>query len=781
MFTLLFAARKLTFAPVASWPLLAGAAVLLALLSVYLYGRSRGDFSARKRRFLIALRILAFACLALVLLQPSVTVRSRVSGRPKVVVLVDGSASMDLPYWAGARGDSVRSRAVVAAEFSKALMEELPRKFEKELFVFSDTLAESDPERLVSAATQAERPTPAAGKGAPAAVGTAQPVPRPGSQRSGLGSALVEASRRIGNAPGAIVLVSDGASSYGPDPTGVARTLSFPVYTVAAAGEGRFRDLEVSEVLSPSSGFVGNEIPVLARLRGLGLENLEVPVTISEIVSPALKAPISRLPVSRGNVRSAGSAYSEILLSVRPATAGVHFYELSVPVVGGEVSALNNAKRFAVEAVSEKLKVLFLEGDLTWDFTFLKRTLEADPRLETTFSLVGGWRAGSPNVRNVSTRPPAGLGGAAVVIVGDGAAGDLEPGLWRAIADFVSAGGGALFAGVDGLARAPAAARELLPVTLRPAPSWGPERTLGVTLTAQGADHPVCQVESDPAVNRESWKDVSPLVGVAAVDRAKPGASVLLEARTEDDEVWPLLVAGTFGRGRVLFAGAGGLWRWDFTLPGVGGSNRLYPGLVSNAVSWLSETGAARRFAVVPAKWVFESGDDVRFLVKGADDTSAVKIEIRDANGRQVATPATEEGAAGRARLAAGRVPAFGELNPGAYSYTASSSQAGRPLSFRGSFMVDSTGAEERSLFPDPGLLSYVSQASGGESYRASDSRTGRVDKQQVDRLAREIDAFGEKVLVERQLRLWNHPVLLILFACLLGLEWWLRRRWGLP
>jgi hypothetical protein len=773
MFTLLFTAGKLTFAPAASWPLVVGAAVLLALLSVYFYGRARGDFTPRKRRLLIALRVLAFACLALALLQPSITIKSRVSGRPKVLVLVDGSASMALPYLPGAGGDSTRSRASVAAEFSRALLERLPRRFEKELFVFSDTLAEADPERLVSAAQQ---PGLDAGTGARAApAGTARREPRAGSPRSGLGSALAEASRRIGNAPGAVVLVSDGAASYGPDPTAVARTLSFPVYTVAAAEEGRFRDVEASEVLSPSSGFVGSEIPVLARVKGHGLENLEVPVTISEVVSP-----LSRLPVSRGKVRLAGSAYSEVLLSVRPSTAGVHFYELSVPAVDGEISALNNTKRFAVEAVSEKLKVSFLEGDLTWDFTFLKRALESDPRLETTVSLVSGWKAGSPNVRNVSAGAPGGPAGAAVVIVSDGASGHLGSGLWRSIADFVSSGGGLLFAGVDGLAQAPAAARELLPVTLKPFQEWGPQRMLDVTLTAQGADHPICQVENDPALNRESWKDVSPLIGVAAVDRAKPGASVLLEARS-DGETWPLLVAGTLGRGRVLFAGAGGLWRWDFALPGVGGSKRLYPGLVSNAISWLSEAGAQRRFAALPAKWVFESGDDVRFLVRGVDDTSAVRVEVRDASGRQAMPPGTKGAAGGRVGPAAGRAPEFGALKPGAYSYTASSSQAGRPLSFRGSFMVDKTGAEDRSLFPDPGLLSYVSQASGGESFRAADAQTGRVDEGQVDKLAREIGAFGEKVLVERQLRLWNHPVLLILFASLLGLEWWLRRRSGLP
>ncbi len=742
MFTLLLIARKLTFAPVAPWPLVAGAVLLLALLSAYLYSKPRTDFGPGKRRLLIALRVLAFVCLTLALLQPSINIKSRDSRRPKVLVLVDGSASMGLPYLPGVEGDSGRTRAALAAEFSRALMQKLPRRFDKQLFFFSDTLAETDAAGL---------------------------RPRAGSPRSALGLALVEAARRIGSSPAAVVLVSDGAASYGPDPSVVARTLSFPVYTVASGEEGRFRDVEVSDVLSPATGFVGSEIPVLVRVKGHGLENLELPVTISE----------AGLPVSTRNVRLAGPAQSELLLSVRPAAAGVHFYEARVPAVKGEVSRLNNTKRFAVEAVSEKLKVVYLEGDLTWDFKFLKRALESDPRLETTFSLVGGWKAGSPNVKNVSAGVPAGLGGATVVIVGDSAAGRIAPGLWRTVADFVSSGGGILFAGVDGLAQAPAAS-EILPVVLRPSQNWGPPQLLDVTLTDQGLGHPVCQVENDPALVRESWKDVSPLMGVAAVDRAKPGASVLLEGRSED-EAGPLLVAGGFGRGRVLFAGAAGIWRWDFTLPGVGGSKRLYPGLVSNAVSWLAETGSQRKFTVLPAKWVFESGDDVKFLVTGVDDTSAVRVEVRDAGGTQTAVLNAVSGPEGRVGGAEARFPAVGRLAPGAYSYTASSSQSGRDLGFRGSFVVDTTGAEDRSLFPDPRLLSYVAQASGGKSFRAGQARTGQADEGQLDRLVREISGFGEKVVVERQVRLWNHPVLFVLFTCLLALEWWFRRRSGLP
>ncbi len=744
MNSLLLTVNRLSFAPARSWLPVVGAMVVLVLLTVYFYGKTRGGFGTRMRRFLIALRSLAFLCLALALVQPTLSFVSKETRKPKVLVLLDGSSSMNLPFEAGAGEGSTRSRSDVAADFSRALMEKLPGQFERHLFLFSDTLRE------VQGMPSSRSPEPAE-SGRDAAAGNLT-----GAPRSAIGTALEDAAAMLGNTPGAVVLISDGASSYGPDPSRVAGRISLPVYTVAAAVEGRFRDIEITEVLHPPSGFVGTDIPVLVRVKGYGLENLDVPISILE----------QGTAVARGLVRLAGSTQTEVLLSVTPKKGGVHFYQVSVPLVKGEASTLNNTTRFAVNAVSEKVRVLYLEGDFTWDFTFLKRELESDPRLEAAFALVSGWKSGLPGVEKVVSPTPGELARSSVVVVGDGAAKYLSSAVWRALEGFVAGGGGLLLAGPDGLSETPAFVRDMLPAQLS-----RPEKTrhrgfVNATITVEGLSHSVCEVEKDPLMNQQSWREVSPLMGTQALGRPRPGATVLLEGTLDDDdERFPVVVAGEYGRGRVLLVGAEGFWRWGFTLPGAGGSKRLLASFASNAVSWLSESSARSRVDVSPSKWVFESGDNVTFTARGIEDPAQLSLDIKDKTGRKAPSPVRRTGGAGVPELE------LGVLEPGTYTYSGSYNGQGEAQSFRGSFVVDTTGAEDRNLFPDVRLLSYISQASGGKSF----------DPGQVDELVSEIRTFRQKVVVERQLRLWNHPVLFVLFTFFLTLEWWLRRRSGLP
>jgi hypothetical protein len=427
---------------------------------------------------------------------------------------------------------------------------------------------------------------------------------------------------------------------------------------------------------------------------------------------------------------------------------------------------VNNATRFAVKAVSEKLGVLYLEGDLTWDFTFLKRELESDPRLDVMFALVSGWKTGFPGVRGIVSLTPGTLQRSSVVVVGDGAAKRIDAETWRAIEQFVVSGGGLLFAGVDGLDQVPAYVKDLIPAAMVRPERRGAQDFVDVFITADGLSHPVCQVEKDPTLNRQSWQDVSPLMGARALENPKPGASVLLEGRLNGDEKeFPVLVAGNAGKGRVLLVGAGGLWRWGFTLPGMGGSTRLFRSLVFNAVSWLAEGNQENRVDIGPRKWVFEEGEDVRFTARGIENPSGVQLELTGSPGQKYTARGSRSGDAGELEFD------FGVLRHDTYSYTGSCSSEGSVLNFRGEFMVDTVGAEDRNLFPDPGLLSYISQASGGKFFSANE----------VDNLVREIQTFGERVVVERQIRLWNHPALLVLFIFFLAFEWWLRKRSGLP
>jgi len=677
----------------------------------------------------VGLRVLALLCVVLALLRPVLILEADESTRPRVFLLLDNSGSMKLPYAPSSASDSGFSRMDVAVGAARSLLEILPSKYETSIFSFTDSLRELD------AALQ-------------------EGLSEKGGARSALGSALEELASRAGAKPAAAVLISDGSSSFGPDPSGVAKRLRFPVYTVTAAREGALRDIEITDVLCPASGYAGTEVPVFVRVKGHGLENLDTPVNISE----------EGTIVSRGLLKLAGSAETQVSLSVKPRSGGLHFYRVSIPPVGGEISDVNNAVSFPLRVLSERLRVLYLQGDLSWDFTFVKRHLESDPRLEATFSLISDRKAALPAAGPFSTASSADIEQSSVVVLGDGAIGRIGVETWRDLEDFVSSGGGLLIIGADGLSEIPAVARNVLPAHVREHRLWGSKQNLSCELTFEGLRHAICDVERDASSIAESWKDVSPLVGSHSLEKAKEGSAILIEAKG-GEERFPVVVAGSYGRGRVMLVAASGIWRWGFTLPAVGGSERLFDRFVSNSIWWLSSSEEESLREVRPTSWVFQNGEEVMFVARGEGHGQRLDLKVTDETGKLLVPALTEPSGADTVKVS------FGTLGPGTYDYSASFGQEERSPGSEGRFVVDDAGPEYRSLFPDPGLLAYVSEASGGKFFRADE----------VDELAREIETFGERAAVVRQIRLWNHPLLLAIFATSIALEWWLRRRSGLP
>jgi len=362
------------------------------------------------------------------------------------------------------------------------------------------------------------------------------------------------------------------------------------------------------------------------------------------------------------------------------------------------------------------------------------------------------------------TSVPGGLERNSVVLICDGAPRYLRPDTWRRLEDFVRSGGGMFIVGVEGLNEIPAFAARLLPAQLARSGSWGPAEYINCKLTFAGLNHPVFEVEKDASQNANSWREISPLVGPDVIEAVKQGASVLVEGVT-GNKSFPVIVAGPYARGKVLFVAASGLWRWGFSVPGVGGSERLFSGLVSNAIWWLSQAEKDTSLDVTPRSWVFENGEDVIFSGRGVP-------QVTDKNGKILQPISTRR--VGEDSL----VTDYGVLKPGTFSYKASYPGEAKEdvaskvaASVSGRFIVDSNGPEFRNLIPDARLLDYVSEASGGRSFR--------ID--QVDAVAGDIRTFEEKATVERQVKLWNNPLLFLAFTLLIAIEWWLRRRSGLP
>jgi len=240
-------------------------------------------------------------------------------------------------------------------------------------------------------------------------------------------------------------------------------------------------------------------------------------------------------------------------------------------------------------------------------------------------------------------------------------------------------------------------------------------------------------------------------------------------------EELPLIATTTTGRGRILTVAGSPYWRWDLYLWGTGRSGDLFRRFVSRSVRWLVARDELKQVMVRPVKSLFDGsenvviegqifdddfrpipGADVRATIRGPVDTAEEKT-------REISLVDLGEG---RYR---GTLPG---VAPGDYRIEGNARLAASDL---GKDESEMTVAPYRMEFEDPapnfGLMRELARESGGRFMLLDDARElpDLLDLEPVvDRSVRELPFL-------------ESPLLFLALLALLGFEWALRRRRGLP
>lgn len=723
--------------PAGPW-LIATAVVLLAA-SVLAYRGRRGAA-------LLALRIAAVLLVLLLLLDPVLSFVNERTRPARIAVLVDGSLSMSFPFPEGA-DPAAAAPPSRADRLRAALSGDLPAR-----------LAERGALDVYRFGADVE----AAGLDADADL-------EPRDDRTDLARALARGVGTERRTTGAVVLFSDGAGNVGADPRDEARRLGVPVFAVGVGGEGPVTDLSVAEVEAAGVSYVDNRVPVRAKLRARGAAAGDVTVYLSEGDAVLDSARVS-LP--------GGGAERDVDLEYRPTREGLHRYRVWTREVPGEISADNNAQLLVVRVLREKIDVLLLAGRPGFELRYVKRALESDVSLavETVVlsaaSFPGRLGRGGP-------APPASWADLArrdVIVLLDCAPSALDGARQEDLARFVRERGGALLVMGPPESFDPAGAlAELLPAPpLRVRPRTG---AILPSLTDVGRNHPVTQLEPEPEANAARWREMPPLEAVPAFGPPRPDAKVLVRGSLDGSERDELVLVATRaeGKGRVLAIAGAPYWRWDLYLWGTGRSGDALRRLLSRSVRWLVARDDFKPVMIRPVKNLFDGaenvivegqvwdddyrpvpGADVRATVRGplgTDDGKAREISLVDLSG-------------GRYR---GSLPG---LPPGDYRIEGRARREGAEL---GADESEMTVAPYRMELEDPApdfeMLREIARESGGAFVPLA--QAGEVpallDPQPItDRSVRELPFL-------------ESPVLFLLLLALLGAEWGLRRRRGLP
>jgi hypothetical protein len=677
----------------------------------------------------------------------------------------------------------------------------------------------------------------------------------PDGEQSALGAAIGDAlERESGGRVLGMLLLSDGAQRALPPrdlpPQVAARQLAaenIPLYTFTfgKSGGSERADLAMDDLVTNEVVFAETPTEVRGLVTADGYANQRVRVQLLWESADGMKV------VDTTQVDTGGEGGSvPVSLRHTPRTAGEYKVTLRVEPREGELVTTNNEASTFVTVRAGGINVLYLVGAkhigggpgqeqrfvraalaASPDVVVERRLIDYEPPGVELAEMIGAVRRGSPdpaesNDRQVSgandsRRPAVGRragsgdprttgrgdpritdGKPDVVILDDVDAQGLSAGSWRAIAERVREGAGLMMLGgyhsfgPGGFRDTPLA--DVLPVDIGPAQRqmFGEPVREDVHLPGPlrmrpaaplGTRHPIMQIEgsgfrvqgsdSNSNLNAEPrtlnpWSQLPPLDGANRIARneLKPNAQVLAEA--DDSQRHPLLVAGQSGDGRVLAFAVDSTWRWP--MAGFGEAHRRF---WRQCVLWLAkkdEQTEGRVWVRLASRRVMR-GMRVDFNV-GAENAQGQPIE----NAQFDVAVETPQGRSEQVRPIKSNeqwAAVFRETaRPGDYRITVTAKDGDEVLgTAEARFLVPEQDLELDRPAAEPSLMAQLAEmtkTAGGAALAAEEL------PDLLKRLAEKPPELKEEVIAK--VTYWDTWPFFLLFVGLLGIEWFLRKRWGL-
>jgi hypothetical protein len=780
---------ELRLQPVADWTVVIFiTAVLIGLLFI----RPRHVRLMRRQwAALVGLRLVVVLLMLFALLRPSFVYTKVEPVKASLVVLLDGSRSMQV---ADSLGDKPRWDAMkLLLDASAKDIATLSEKWDVTAYQFdSETKKLELRDGKVDLAAEAN------------------------GEESAIGAAMNDAlDRETNKRVLATLLLSDGAQRAAPPrdltPQLAARRLAaenIPLYTFTfgKSGGSERADLSVGDLVTNETIFAETPTEVRARLTADGYANQRVKVQLLWETPKGMEA-VDTVQVDTG---VQGSSVP-IALRYTPRKAGEYKVTVRVEPREGELVTSNNEVSTFVTVRAGGINVLYLVGAKRvgggpgQEQRFVRAALAQSPDIVVSRRLID-YEPPEVDITDLLGKPSA-AGSAApgqplaaeaapdVLILDDVDVQGLNLASWQAIAARVQKGMGLIMLGgyhsfgPGGFRGSPLA--NVLPMELGVAQrqEFGERLREDVQLDGPvrmhpalplGARHPAMQVESSgkwkpgtsDAATANSWAQLPPLDGANRIERneLKPNAQVLAEA--DDALKHPLLIAGQSGDGRVLAFAGDSTWRWQ-----MGGFGEAHRRFWRQCVLWLAkkdEHTEGRVWIKLAGRRVMR-GSRVDFTV-GADSPQGESV----ANAQFDVTVQTPDGRSEQVRAAKasdGWSATFrGTTKPGDYRIVVKAKDGAADLgTAEARFLVPNQDMELDRPAAEPTLMAQLADTTkpaGGAALAAEEL------PDLLKRLANKPPELKEEVIAK--VTYWDRWPFFLMFVGLLSGEWYLRKRWGL-
>ncbi len=594
---------------------------------------------------------------------------------------------------------------------------------------------------------------------------------KPDGRETAMGTNLLEPTKRLaGLNVATIVLLGDGANNAGLPPLTAADQLKsklVPVVTVGVgdenAGAGS-KDIAIRSFEAGPTVYVKNQPEIRGTISARGFANR--PIEVELFVEN--EGVVDRKTITP----KAGSEIINVTgLKYLPQIAGEKRMELRVKPQDGELIPQNNSFTTYLTVLKGGLKVLYLQGpNFTWEIRFLVRSLDAAKEIHVDTRVVRQPALGDKGLLEDAEFAP---GNYDVFILGDIAADFLTSTQQKLLANAVDKGAGLMMLGGRSSfgegGWGSTALAGIAPVEMRIGDGQSePPGGLKFLPSPAGLNGFVLRLDPSAEESRKKWDSLPPMTGANRFGRPKASSTVMGQAPSGE----PLMVGMDVGQGRVIAFG-GETWSWYRALneQGLLAHRRFW----RQAILWLAhkedkgenevkikpETQEARQGRAARPQRVGtrpEARADLRRPV--SDDRHRDRARRRRQAGAGPALPAGRRGQGLLLRLGqARRVQGRDDRHEGRQG---DRPRLGPVQRLRGQPRAREPRRRPRVAPPDR------------RGHRRQVGRAEELGKQ----LATLDPGLTERYSVTEK-RIWDNWTFLLIFAAIMSLEWWLRKRLG--
>jgi len=575
------------------WILPLAAIVVLLAAARLIYRRDAAELSRPLGWFLTALRMVAYALLWLVFLQPQWRTEREVTQNSRALLLVDTSLSMELPAAQSTSAAPPPSRAErLTRAFSAAdWLTQLRKKHDVILWRFDEAprpLARWTRSDGESAGGPALDDSSEEGTTGGMLDWSMALMPRGLETRLGQSLQDMLEEHRAAAPVSGLVVFTDGGQNSGIGPAAaveLAAEAEIPIHVVGLGSDVVPANVRLRDLLAPARVYPGDDFKITAEVQGegsfRGSVNAELWSRAADSPEGGASAGQERLEAAESLTIGERGEVVRISFELTPEQLGARTYRVQLKPAGGDANPRDNERETDIEVVDRKSRVLLLAGGPTREYRFLRSQLFRDELVEVHVLL----QTADTGVAQEADRLLSSFPDSLAELSRYDAILAIDPD-WRKLSDqqiewlekWVAEQAGGLML-VAGPINTPMWIREaegsklqaLYPVEFERSFALGLDKSRDATqpwtieFTRDGLDAEFLRLEEGLSASQQAWSAFDGVYDCFPVRGPKPAATVYAHfgdprAGLGEGQL-PLLVGQFYGGGRVFYMGTGEMWR----------------------------------------------------------------------------------------------------------------------------------------------------------------------------------------------------------------------------